>query len=146
MEERVDFEIKQYVIFKLDKEEYGVDIQKVTTIERMAGIARVPKTPDYIKGVINLRGEIIPIIDIRKKFNLPSLEESEDTRIIIIKIGDISAGIIVDAVAEVTQLSEEAIETVSGLNSERSMDYILGVGKLENRIITLLDLEKLVKI
>lgn len=140
-----EFDTKQFVIFRLDREEYGVDIQKVTTIERMLTIARVPKTPDFIKGVINLRGEIIPIIDLRKKFNLPRMEENEDTRIIIIKLGEVSAGMIVDAVAEVTQLSEEAIETVAGLTGERAMDYILGVGKLDNRIITLLDLEKILK-
>lgn len=146
MEHSKGSEARQYVIFKLEKEEYGVDIQKVTTIERILSIARVPKTPDFIKGVINLRGEIIPVIDLRKKFNIPSIEETEDTRIIIIKIGEISAGIVVDAVAEVTQLSEESIETVSSFSSEYATDYILGVGKLDNRIITLLDLEKLVRI
>lgn len=146
MEANKGFETRQFVVFKMDKEEYGVDIQKVTTIERMVSIARVPKTPEFINGVINLRGEIIPIINLRKRFDLPQIEESEDTRIIIMKIGEISAGIIVDAVAEVTQLTEESIETVSSFSTERAIEYIMGVGKIDNRIITLLDLEKLVRI
>lgn len=146
MEGKSSFDSRQFVIFKLDKEEYGVDIKKVTTIERLIAIARVPKTPDYIKGVINLRGEIVPIIDLRKKFELDTVEENDDTRIIILKIGEISAGIIVDSVSEVTQLTEESIESASNFSSGHALDYILGVGKLNNRIITLLDLEKLVKI
>ncbi len=138
-------ELKQYVVFKLD-EEYGLDITMVTTIERLMNIARVPKTPKYIKGVINLRGEIIPVIDIRLKFNLGESIETEDSRIIIIKIEDNSVGIIVDAVAEVIQFREEDIENITNFSNDLSMDYIFGVGKVDNRIITLLNLEKLINI
>lgn len=146
MEGTINLESKQYVVFKLGKEEYGVDIKKVTTIERMMQIARVPKTPDFIKGVINLRGEIIPIMDLRLRFNMPVSEETEDTRIIIIKIEDMSVGIIVDAVAEVLELSEDAIENITSFSSDMSVDYILGVGKVNGRIVTLLNIEKLLKI
>jgi purine-binding chemotaxis protein CheW len=145
MEQNANLEAKQYVVFKLGKEEYGIDIQKVTTIEKVMTIARVPKTPVYIKGVINLRGEIIPIIDLRTRFKLPEAEATEDTRIIIIKIEEISVGFIVDAVDEVMQLTEDAVENVSSFSNDLSMDYILGVGKINDRIVTLLNLEILIK-
>jgi len=137
---------KQFLIFRLAKEEYGVDIQTVTTIiENDMPIARVPRTPNYIKGVINLRGEIVPILDLRKKFNLPNAETTSDSRIIIVKIEDMVIGFIVDSVVEVIQLNEESIETVSNISSDLSLDYIFGVGKVDGRIVTLLNLEKLIK-
>lgn len=144
MEELRKDSIKQFVVFKLGKEEYGIDIQKVTTIERMMTIARVPKTPEAVKGVINLRGEIIPILDLREKFRLPAVEETEDTRITIINVDEISVGLIVDSVAEVLQFTEDSIENIANFNGDLSMDYILGVGKVDNRIITLLNLDKLI--
>jgi purine-binding chemotaxis protein CheW len=146
MEELKESNTEQFVVFKLEDEEYGADIQKVTIIEKMATIARVPKTPDYIKGVMNLRGDIIPIMDLRKKLNLPEVDESDDTRVVIVKIGDISAGMIVDSVVEVVQLTEDSIESLANFSSDISLSFILGVGKIEDRIVTLLDLEKLVKI
>ncbi|HOQ00959.1 MAG TPA: chemotaxis protein CheW [Acetivibrio clariflavus] len=146
MGEVVNVDGKQYVVFLLDKENYGVEIHSVTTIEKMLPYARVPKTPDYIKGVINLRGEIVPIMDIRTRFGMEACEETEETRIIIIKINDVSFGIIVDEVDEVLTLSEEAIENVSNFTNDISMDYILGVGKIDGRIVTLLNIEKLADI
>jgi len=147
MEAAVISDSKQFLVFRLDKEEYGVDIQKVTTIiEKDMAIARVPKTPDFIEGVINLRGEIVPVMNLRKKFNLPAVEDTEDTRIIIIKLEDLAIGLIVDSVAEAIHLSEDSIETISSFSAEVSLDYILGVGKVDGRIVTLLNLEKLIKI
>lgn len=142
----INVEGKQYVVFMLSKENYGVDIQKVTTIEKMMSFARVPKTPDYVKGVINLRGEIIPVIDIRTRFGMEITEETDETRIIILKINEISLGIIVDEVDEVLNLTEESIENVANFTNDLSMDYILGVGKVDGRIVTLLNLEKLADI
>ncbi|MEN2776592.1 chemotaxis protein CheW [Acetivibrio clariflavus] len=146
MGEVVNVDGKQYVVFLLDKENYGIEIHSVTTIEKMLPYARVPKTPDYIKGVINLRGEIVPIMDIRTRFGMEAREETEETRIIIIKINDVSFGIIVDEVDEVLTLNEEAIENVSNFTNDVSMDYILGVGKIDGRIVTLLNIEKLADI
>ncbi len=146
MEDVINVEGKQYVVFMIGKENYGVDIQKVTTIEKMMPFARVPKTPDYVKGVINLRGEIVPVIDIRTKFGMEITEETEETRIIILKINEISLGIIVDEVDEVLNLTEESIENVANFTNDLSMDYILGVGKVDGRIVTLLNLEKLADI
>lgn len=146
MGEVIGVEGKQYVVFLLGKENYGVDIQKVTTIEKIMPFARVPKTPDYIKGVINLRGEIVPVMDLRIKFGMEYREETEETRVIIIKINDISLGIIVDEVDEVLNLSEESIENLSNFSNDLSMDYILGVGKVDGRIVTLLNIEKIAEV
>jgi len=142
--EATNYDSKQFVVFRVANEEYGVDIKMITTIERIMGIARVPKTPAYIKGVINLRGEVIPVICLREKFDLPSVEYSEDTRIVIFKIEDSAVGIIVDSVAEVIQLTEDDIEKISSFTNSKISEHLMGVGKLENRIITLLNLEKIV--
>ena len=140
-------EAKKFLIFKLGNEEFGVDIHKITTIiEKEMSIARVPKTPSCLKGVINLRGEIIPIMSLRIKFGLPEDVFKEDTRIIIVKLDEISVGLIVDSVAEVLELDEEATESIANIAGELSLDYITGVGKANGRIITLLNLENLVSL
>ena len=147
MENAVKHETRQFLVFRLGKEEYGIDIRSITTIiEKDMVIARVPDTPEFIKGVINLRGEIVPIMDTRKRFSLPQVEDTENTRIIIVKIEDIIVGIIVDEVAEVVHLDDEYIENIANFSSDLSMDYIYGVGKVENRIITLLKLDKLLSL
>jgi purine-binding chemotaxis protein CheW len=135
---------KQYVVFKAADQEYGADIHKVSIIEKPMNIARVPTTPDYIKGVVNLRGEIIPIMDLRLKFGLPEVPADDDTRIIMFKLNEITLGIIVDAVAEVVSLKESDIESVTSITSDRSLDYIIGIGKADGRLITLLNIEKLI--
>ena len=140
-------EVKKYLVFKLGNEEYGIDIHKITTIiEKEMGIARVPKTPPFLKGVINLRGEIIPIMSLRIKFGLPEDVFNEDTRIIIIKLDEMSVGLIVDSVTEVLELDEDATESIANIAGELSLDYITGVGKANGRIITLLNLDNLVSI
>lgn len=138
-------EVKKYLIFKLGNEEYGIDIHKITTIiEKDMNIARVPKTPLFLKGVINLRGEIIPIMSLRIRFGQPEDVFTEDSRIVIVKLDDISVGLIVDAVMEVLELDEAATESIANIAGEISLDYITGVGKANGRIITLLNLDKLV--
>ena len=140
-------EVKKFLIFKLGNEEYGIDIHKITTIiEKEMSIARVPGTPLFMKGVINLRGEIIPVMSLRLKFGLPEDTYSDDTRIIIIKLDEISVGIIVDSVAEVLELDEESTESIANIAGDLSLDYITGVGKANGRIITLLNLEKLISL
>ena len=138
---------RQFLVFRLDDEEFGVDIRKITTIvEKSMSITRVPNTPDFIKGVINLRGEIIPVIDSRIKFGMPPVSYEEDARIIIIKLEDIIAGIIVEQVAEVIELNEENIENAANIGGSLSMDYISGIGKTDGRIVTILNLEKLISL
>ncbi|HEX2944691.1 MAG TPA: chemotaxis protein CheW [Clostridia bacterium] len=140
-------EAKKYLIFNLGNEEYGIDIHKITTIiEKDMNIARVPKLPVFIRGVINLRGEIIPVISLRLKFGMDEDVYNTDTRIVIIKLDEISAGLIVDSVAEVIELDEESTESIANISGELSMDFITGVGKSNGRIITLLNLEKLVSL
>lgn len=146
MDEAKDFQGKQYVVFKLGKEDYGLDIHNVTTIEKIMITARVPRTPQFIKGVINLRGEIVPIMNLAERFNLVVADETEETRVIIVNVGELYLGIIVEEVEDVLYLKKDAIENVSNYSSELSTDYILGVGKVEDRIITLLNLEKLLDI
>lgn len=106
---------KQFVIFTLKQQLYGIDIQSVQIIERMKNIMRVPKAPECIKGVMNLRGEIIPVIDLRAQFQLGEMTDSDDTRIIIIKIDDTMVGIIVDSVKEVVELKDEQIEGIQNV-------------------------------
>ena len=140
-------EAKKHLVFKLDNNEFGIDINKITTIiEKDMNIARVPKLPAFLKGVINLRGEIIPVISLRIRFGLADDVYDEDTRIIIVKLDEFSAGIIVDSVAEVIELNEETTENIANITGEHSLDYIIGVGKVNDRIITLLNLEKLVSL
>lgn len=140
-------EARRYLVFRLGEEEYGIDIHKITTIiEKDMNIARVPKLPPFMKGVINLRGEIIPVISLRLKFDLSEDEYDTETRIIIVKMEEISAGLIVDSVAEVIELDEESTESIANIAGNLSVDYITGVGKADGRIITLLNLENLVSL
>ncbi|NLB78385.1 MAG: chemotaxis protein CheW [Clostridiaceae bacterium] len=140
----LDKEIKQFVAFKVGDQEYGADIHKVSIIEKLLNTARVPTTPEYIKGVVNLRGEIVTVMSLRLKFDLPEIEEDDDTRTIIFKFNDALLGIIVDSVDEVVSLKENDIESVTSITNDRSLDYILGVAKVEGRLITLLNVEKLI--
>ncbi|MGI6085999.1 MAG: chemotaxis protein CheW [Acetivibrionales bacterium] len=137
-------EIKQFVAFRVGDQEYGADIHKVSIIERTLNTARVPTTPYYIKGVVNLRGEIVTVMSLRLKFDLPEIEADDDTRTIIFKFNDALLGIIVDAVDEVVSVHESDIESVTSITNDRSMDYIFGIAKVEGRLITLLNIEKLI--
>ena len=136
----------QLVVFKLLREEYGISILQVQEIKRMADITRVPHTPDYIKGVINLRGSVLPVIDLKKRLNLPYQEYTDDTRIIIVKIDDISVGMIVDEVSEVMAISQENIEPPLNVVGSIAANYLSGVGKLENRLLILLNMEAIIGI
>lgn len=147
MADSIVAEAKRYLIFRLGDEEYGIDIHKITTIiEKDMNIARVPKLPPFLKGVINLRGEIVPVISLRLKFDMSEDIYDTETRIIIVKMEEISAGLIVDSVAEVMELDEESTESIANIAANLSVDYITGVGKAGGRIITLLNLENLVSL
>ncbi len=141
-----EFETKQFIVFSLGDEQYGIDSLKITTIDRMKKITRVPKTPRYVRGVINLRGDIIPVMDLRAKFNLPIAEETDETRIIILKLEEISVGVVVDQVLQTIQLTNDSIESASSLINNSDSDYILGIGKVDGEIVTLLNFDKLVKL
>ncbi len=141
-----DFDTRQFIVFSLGDERFGIDSLKITTIDRMKTITRVPKTPPYIKGVINLRGDIIPVMDLRARFNLPAVEETEETRIIILKLEEVSIGVIVDQVQQTIQLSGDDIENTTSLINSAAAEYIFGIGKVGGEIVTLINFEKLVKL
>lgn len=135
-------EILQLVSFKIENEEFGVDILKVQEINRMLQITRVPNTPDFIEGVINLRGRVIPVIDLRVKFNMPRKEHDKQTRIIVVELEDKTVGFLVDEVNEVLRIPKSITEAPPELVSNVNSEFITAVGKLEDRLIILLDLEK----
>ena len=135
-------ELLQLVSFKIGEEEFGVDILKVQEINRMMEITQIPNAPSFVNGVVNLRGRIIPVIELRSKLGMASKEHDKDTRIVVVEVNNTTTGFIVDAVSEVlripTSITEPPPDMVSGIDS----DYITAVGKLEGRLLILLDLEK----
>jgi purine-binding chemotaxis protein CheW len=134
----------QIVVFKLGKEEYGISILQVQEIKRMTDITRVPHTPDYLRGVINLRGSVLPVVDLRKRLNLPPQENTDDTRIIIVKVEEIVVGMIVDSVTEVTAIQGDQIESPNSVAGEVAANYLSGVGKKDDRLLILLSLEDII--
>ena len=132
----------QYIVIKLGDEQYGIDIRYIENIVRMQRITRVPKMPEYIKGVINLRGEVVPVMSLRLKMYLPEDELTKNSRIIILKLEQGAIGVLVDEVREVVTLGEEQIEKVS--YSAYEENFISGVGKVGEELISLLDLNAVV--
>jgi len=132
----------KYVVFKLDNEFYGLDIYNVTAIERIQSFTRVPNSPEYIKGVINLRGEVVPVVDLRKRFLLNPKEIDSNSRIIIVSILDMLIGIIVDSSSEVIEINKNDIDSPPTKKDNISDEYVKGIGKLNNKLYILLDLEK----
>lgn len=131
------------IVFTLGDEEYGIEVDKVQTIERMMPITRVPKTYSFVKGVINLRGVVIPVIDLRGRFSLPEVEPTEQTRIIIVAVNDMQVGFIVDSASDVVDLNSDSIdsppEVVGGIKAK----YLRGVAKLsEERLLVMLNLSE----
>ena len=133
--------VKQYIVVRLGHEEYGINIEYVQNIVRMTRVTRVPKAPYFIKGVINLRGEIIPIMSVRLKFGLEADEYTNTTRIIIIKVEGNAIGLLVDQVKEVIPLTEDDIEKVAKDVNDEKAAYVSGVGKTDEGIITLLNIK-----
>ncbi|MBQ9452523.1 MAG: chemotaxis protein CheW [Desulfovibrio sp.] len=136
-------ELLQLVTFSIGEEEFGVNILKVQEIIRTMEITKVPRAPEFVVGVINLRGKVIPIIDLRRRFGLAFKAPDKNTRIIVIEINSIIVGFVVDAVSEVLRIPTSTVEppppVVAGVDS----DYVSGVGKLHDRLLILLDLDKL---
>jgi purine-binding chemotaxis protein CheW len=138
-----DEEILQLVTFHVDEEEFGVGILEVREINRMMEITRVPHAPGFVEGVINLRGQVIPVVDLRKRFGLGEVERDKNTRIVVVELGETVVGFLVDSVSEVLRVPTSIVEPpppiVGGIDSE----YIEGVVKLEDRLLILLDLRRL---
>ncbi len=134
---------KQLVVFDLYNEEFGLEITQVREIIKLPSITKLPHVSDYVKGVTNIRGEIIPIISLRKRFSITEEENTSETRVIIVDISDNQVGFIVDAVTEVMRIPASAIEppptNIAGLNK----NYLKGVAKVEQRLIILLEVNKI---
>jgi purine-binding chemotaxis protein CheW len=134
---------KQMVLFELGAETYGLDIATVHEIIRMQPITKVPKAPVYVEGVINLRGKVIPVIDIGKRFGFEKPQENKNNRIVVVYLQDTTMGIVVDAVTEVIRIPNDAVEPVSDIVTTGNSDYLQGIAKLQDKMVILLALEKL---
>lgn len=140
-----DYNTMQYIVIKIGDEQYGIDIKYVETIVRMQKITRVPKVQPYFKGVINLRGEVVPVMSLRLKMNLEPDVITNKTRIIMIKLeSNAPIGIIVDEVKEVVALGENSIESPSRIAKTETQSFINGIGKAGDNLISLLDLNMVI--
>jgi purine-binding chemotaxis protein CheW len=130
------------IVFQLMEKEYAIPVSQVHSIEKVEHITRVPKAAPFVKGVINLRGVVTPVIDLRSRFSLPQEAHSEETRVIIAGVNDMEVGLVVDAANDVLDIPAEAIESQPEVVGSVEADYISGVAKLEKRLLVLLNLEE----
>jgi purine-binding chemotaxis protein CheW len=131
------------VLFELGNETYGLDIAAVHEIIRMQPITKVPKAPKYVEGVINLRGRVIPVIDLGKRFGFEKAERAKNNRIVVVNIQETTLGVIVDAVTEVLRIPTDSVEPVSDIVTTGHSEYLMGIAKLTDKMVILLALEKL---
>ena len=134
----------KFLTFFIGDEEYGLEILSVHEIIGIMDVTAVPRTPRHILGVINLRGKIIPILELRLKFGLPSIESTEETCIIVVQCGAVQMGIVVDKVSEVLDIPSEDIEDAPSFGESVNTDYILGIGKSDDNVKLLLDIDKII--
>ncbi len=136
----------KYLTFSMANEEYGIGILKIREIIGMMPITTVPQTPEFVKGVINLRGKVIPVVDLRLRFNMDEIDYTERTCIIVVEMagqaGTVLIGIVVDAVSEVLNIKDEDIEETPTFGAKLNTDYILGMAKMEGGVKILLDIDK----
>jgi len=135
---------RQVVAFRLGNETYAMDISYIHEIIRMKEITFVPRAPHYMRGVINLRGRIVPVMDLRARLGLPTHEETAQSRIIVVEANGESIGLIVDAVSEVLRLPEDQIEPPIQTDNAENANYVSGLGKTNDKLVLLLDVEKVV--
>lgn len=132
----------QYLTFQLGDEEYGLEILKVREIIGMMDITAVPRTPDFVRGVINLRGNVIPVIDLRMKFGMEAVEQTEETCVIVVDVEGLETGIVVDRVSDVLDIGGDSIQDAPSFGASVDTDFILGIGKAEGRVTILLDISQ----
>ncbi|MBE9537396.1 MAG: chemotaxis protein CheW [Proteobacteria bacterium] len=135
-------DLLQLVSFKLGSEEFAIDILNIQEIIRTVEVTTVPRAPQFVEGVINLRGKVIPIIDLRKRFGLPSIENTKNTRIVVVDFDNKVVGLVVDGVSEVLRLPASTIEPPPPMLAGIDSDYISGVGKLDDRLLIMLDISR----
>jgi len=129
----------------LADEEYGLEILRVREIIKMMEITAVPRTPEFVKGVINLRGKVIPVMDLRLKFDMPAVETTDETCVIVVNLGQVDMGIIVDQVREVLDIVEDDVEDAPSFGVSVDTDFILGMGKTDDKVTILLDINKVLE-
>jgi purine-binding chemotaxis protein CheW len=139
----------KYLTFTLDNEEYGIGILKIREIIGMMPVTSVPQTPDFIKGVINLRGKVIPVVDLRVRFGMDMVGYTDRTCIIVVELsvnkGNIVMGIVVDSVSEVLNIKGQDIENTPSFSTNLNIDYILGMAKMEGSVKILLDIDRVLE-
>ena len=133
---------RQLVVFLLGAESYGVEISRVHEIIRLQAVTRVPRAPAFVEGVINLRGKVIPVVDLRRRFGLPTAEHTRASRIVVVEIGDQVVGVVVDGVSEVLSVNSATVEPPSPVVAGVDSEYIHGIAKLPERLVILLDLDR----
>ena len=134
----------QVVAFKLRNEEYGVSILNVQEIRNLTDITRVPFAQDFIKGVINLRGSVLPVIDLKERLGLEETPYTQDTRIVTVTVGDLHVGMLVDAVTEVLTLTAKPIDAKKAINGKELTRFLSGIGNIDGRLIIMLNLEEII--
>lgn len=138
--------LNQYVVFQLEDELYGVEILQVRRIEKMLPLTRVPNAPSFVKGVCNLRGSVIPVIDLKKRLGLPSGHEDGNTKIVVVNVGKQVVGMTIDAEADVVSLDSDQVEPSPALVSGIDAEFISGVAKINNRLLIILDTERILTV
>lgn len=136
----------QYVIFRLADQWYGADIAVVREVSYLTPVTRLPNTPHFVEGVIDLRGEVMPVIDMRKRLGLPARPADDDSRIMILTVGSLTAALVVDGVEQVATIEEEAITQPDASLTVAGQDYVCGVARLGDRLVVLIDLARMLSI
>jgi len=137
---------KQLVIFELGAEYFGIDISLVEGINKMLEITKIPQSPPYLEGITNLRGSVLPVIDLHKRFGMPAQERTNETRIMVANVNGVKIGMIVSAVYEVLTIEDSVIEPPPPMVSNVNSEFIIGVAKIDKRLVILLDLAKVLSI
>ena len=135
----------QEVIFKLNNEDFGLDIMNVNEIIRMQPLTAMPNTSNYVRGVTNIRGKVIPIISLNSLLNMEESTEDDKTRIIVVSIGEKMYGFKVDSVSEIIKIEDEQIEKQEVIGEDKNDNYIFGIAKIDDRLVKLIDLEKIIQ-
>ena len=133
---------KQLVIFELGAEHFGIDIASVEGINKMLDITKIPQSPSYMLGITNLRGSVLPVLDLQKRFGMKSEEQTNETRIVVANMDGVKVGMVVSAVSEVLTIEESVIEPPPPMVSNINSEFIIGVAKIDKRLVILLDLSK----
>jgi len=143
VQEKTDAQEGKYLTYALGNEDYGIEILKVREIIGMMNITHVPQVPEHVKGVINLRGKVIPVINLRLKFNMEEVEETPETCIIVVNIKTVLIGLLIDKVNDVLDIQQQDIEPPPQFGSTIDVDFILGIGKVGDKIKILLDIDRI---